>query len=98
MLREIGDALETLAASQPLFMTAALDHLARRGLVSCDTGTWRIAAPLHEIEVQVPETLRQMIETQIERLSAEEQRALEVASVAGAVFSVHVAATAADVE
>src|SRR6266566_2149355 len=54
--------------------------------------------PLHEIEVQVPETLRQMIETQIERLSAEEQRALEVASVAGAVFSVDIAANAADVE
>ncbi len=94
----LADLIHRNSGGNPLFMTAALDHLARRGLVSCDTGTWRIAAPLHEIEVQVPETLRQMIEAQIERLSAEEQQALEVASVAGAVFSVHIASTAADVE
>jgi DNA-binding winged helix-turn-helix (wHTH) protein/tetratricopeptide (TPR) repeat protein len=94
----LADLIHRNSGGNPLFMTAALDHLAQRGLVSCDTGTWRIAAPLHEIEVQVPETLRQMIEAQIERLSAEEQRALEVASVAGAVFSVHIAATAADVD
>jgi DNA-binding winged helix-turn-helix (wHTH) protein/tetratricopeptide (TPR) repeat protein len=94
----LADLIHRNSGGNPLFMTAALDHLARRGLVSCDTGVWRIAAPLHEIEVQVPETLRQMIETQIERLSAEEQRALEVASVTGAVFSVRIAATAADVE
>ena len=94
----LADLIHRNSGGNPLFMTAALDHLARRGLVSCDTGVWRIAAPLHEIEVQVPETLRQMIEVQIGRLSAEEQRALEVASVAGAVFSVDIAATATDVQ
>jgi len=94
----LADLIHRNSGGNPLFMTAALDHLARRGLVSCDTGVWRIAAPLHEIEVQVPETLRQMIEAQIGRLSAEEQRALEAASVAGAVFSVDIAATAADLE
>jgi DNA-binding winged helix-turn-helix (wHTH) protein/tetratricopeptide (TPR) repeat protein len=94
----LADLIHRHSGGNPLFMTVALDHLAKRGLVSCESGAWRIAAPLHEIEVQVPETLRQMIQTQIERLSAEEQRALEVASVAGAVFSVHVAAKATDVQ
>ena len=35
----------------------------------------------------VPESLRQMIEQQVERLSAEERRVLEAASVAGVEFS-----------
>jgi tetratricopeptide (TPR) repeat protein len=94
----LAELIHRNSGGNPLFMTVALDHLARRGLVSCDTGGWQICAPLREIEVEVPETLRQMIEAQIGRLSAEEQRALEVASVAGAVFSVDIAATAADVQ
>jgi DNA-binding winged helix-turn-helix (wHTH) protein/tetratricopeptide (TPR) repeat protein len=94
----LADLIHRNSGGNPLFMTVALDHLARRGLVTCESGVWRIAAPLKKIEADVPETLRQMIEARIERLSAEEQRALEVASVAGAVFSVQIAAMATDVD
>ena len=85
------------SGGNPLFMTVALDHLTRRGLISREGGTWQLTASLETIKVGVPENLRQMIETQIERLSVEEQRALEVASVAGAVFSVSISATAVGV-
>jgi DNA-binding winged helix-turn-helix (wHTH) protein len=84
------------SGGNPLFMTVALDHLTRRGLISCEGGTWQLTVPLEQIEVGVPENLRQMIEAQIERLSVEEQRALEVASVAGGVFSVGICAAAVD--
>jgi DNA-binding winged helix-turn-helix (wHTH) protein len=85
------------SGGNPLFMILALDHLTRRGLISHEGGTWQLMVPLETIEIGVPENLRQMIEAQIERLSAEEQRALEVASVAGAVFSVSISATAIEV-
>jgi len=52
--------------------------------------------PLEAIELRVPERLRQMLEVQIERLSPDEQRLLEGASVAGAVFATHVSAAAID--
>jgi len=39
-----------------------------------------------ELEVGVPESIRQMIEKQIERLDRGQQRLLEVAAVAGAEF------------
>jgi DNA-binding winged helix-turn-helix (wHTH) protein len=65
----------------PLFMVAALVHLRDRGLVALTDEGWQIKGPLEEIEVKAPESLRQMIELQIERLSGEEQRVLEVASV-----------------
>jgi DNA-binding winged helix-turn-helix (wHTH) protein len=77
----------------PLFMVTALDHLTQRGFISQENGSWHVMVSLEEIDVGVPETLRQMIEAQIERLSMEEQRALEVASVQGVAFSASLCAT-----
>jgi len=76
----------------PLFMIAALDNLRRRGLLTRAERQWRLCVPLQEIAVGVPEDLRAMIEAMIDRLSAEEQRAVEVASVSGMAFSAKVAA------
>ena len=45
----------------------------------------------------MPETLRQLIERQLERLSPEEQQVLEVASVAGVEFSAAAVAAGAEV-
>ena len=82
----------------PLFIVASLEHLTRRGLLSRDNGIWQIRVPLEEIDLGVPETLRQMIEAQIRRLSAEEQRALEAASVIGAAFDAGAGAAAASMK
>jgi predicted ATPase len=78
----------------PLFMIAALDHMTERNLIAREDRQWRLRVPVGEIEIEVPETLRQMIEAQIERLTSEEQRALEAASVAGVRFPAHAVAQA----
>src|SRR6266446_6218019 len=65
----------------PLFMVAALDHMTGRRLIARDDNGWQLGVPLNEIDLAVPESLREMIEAQIERLSPEEQRVLEVASL-----------------
>jgi DNA-binding winged helix-turn-helix (wHTH) protein len=82
----------------PLFMVAALDHMIQRGLISREGGRWQLSVPIEEIDLQVPESLRQMIELQIERLSHEEQQVLEAASVNGVVFTLSVSAAAANLE
>jgi len=82
----------------PLFMVAALDHMGRRGFLSCENGSWKLSVPIEEIDLQMPEELCQMIELQLERLSEEECRALEVASVTGAVFCAAISATAANMD
>src|SRR6202790_4445798 len=64
----------------PLFMVAALEHMIHRGFISLENGTWKLNVPLEEIDLDVPENLRAMIEAQIEHLSPEQQRALELAS------------------
>ena len=82
----------------PLFMVAALDHMTKRALISRENGSWLLHVPLAQIDLAVPDDLRRMIEAQIERLSFEEQRVLELASIAGASFSAAVINFAADAD
>jgi DNA-binding winged helix-turn-helix (wHTH) protein/tetratricopeptide (TPR) repeat protein len=82
----------------PLFIMAALQHMMKRGLLTRANGQWLLQVPLDQIELAVPDDLRQMIEVQLERLSAQEQSALELASIAGASFSARVIGFAADTD
>jgi hypothetical protein len=92
----LAELMHRHSGGNPLFMVAALEHLTQRGMISCENKSWQLRLPLEQIVVGVPEGLRQMIEAQIERLSLEEQRALEAASIVGAAFAVDVAAATAD--
>jgi predicted ATPase len=80
----------------PLFIVVALDHMTERGLISRENGARKLQVPLKEIALGVPQKLRRMIETQIGRLTPDEQRALEAASVAGIAFATEVCAAAAN--
>jgi len=82
----------------PLFMVAALEHMAKRSLLLHANGRWELQVPLEQIEFEVPDDLRHMIETQLERLSAREQSALELASIAGQSFSTSVIGSAAEID
>jgi DNA-binding winged helix-turn-helix (wHTH) protein/tetratricopeptide (TPR) repeat protein len=79
----------------PLFMVAALEHMRKRGLLINANGRWELQTPLAEIEFEVPDDLRHMIEAQLERVSGPEQDALELASVAGASFCASLLSAAA---
>lgn len=71
----------------PLFMTAIVADLMERGLLTKEAGQWELAKPLGEIELGVPDTLQQMLESQADQLTEIEQQALRSASVAGRRFS-----------
>ena len=79
-------------------MVAAIQHMTQRGFISVENRTWQLRVSVEEIDLSVPENLRQMIEAQIERLSVEEQRMLEVASVVGVTFSAALVAAAAQMD
>jgi predicted ATPase/DNA-binding winged helix-turn-helix (wHTH) protein len=81
----------------PLFMVAALEDMAKRNLVTRANGQWQLQVPLEQIVFEVPDDLRHMIEAQLERLSEQEQSALELASIAGASFSASVISSASDI-
>ncbi len=89
-----AELIHRYTEGNPLFMVAALDHMVEHGLIAREGEQWCLKVPVGQIEIEVPENLRQMIEAQIERLTSEEQRALEVASVAGTRFPVQLVAKA----
>ena len=69
------------SAGNPLFVAEFLEHLYKRGMLSKDTGILRLNVSLDAIEIGVPRSLGRMLEAQIDDLSLEQQRVLEVMSV-----------------
>jgi predicted ATPase len=64
-----------------------LEHLiAERYLVRNESGAWRQRATFPETDSGVPDQLSQMIELEIERLGADDQRLLEAASLMNVAF------------
>ena len=71
----------------PLFMVNVVDYWMRQGVMVERSGQWELATQVKAAADAIPDSLRQMIEKQLERLTPEEQRVLEAASVAGGEFS-----------
>ncbi len=84
---ELTELVHRHSEGNPLFMTAIVSDLVKSGLLIEEDGSWKLTAPLQQIVPDVPETLQQMLEIQVERLSEPEQRILKSASVAGRRFS-----------
>ena len=70
-----------------LFMVNAVDYLVAEGLIVECEEHWELVVEIEKVEVGVPDSIRQMIEKQLDHLDPEQQRTLEAASVAGAEFS-----------
>ncbi|HEY8714652.1 MAG TPA: AAA family ATPase [Candidatus Acidoferrum sp.] len=81
-----------------LFLVNILQDMVKQGLIEPVNGRWTLQVALEDLEPRVPETLDQLIEAQFQQLSAEEQRILKSASVAGEKFSVWTISAAAEME
>jgi tetratricopeptide (TPR) repeat protein len=87
----------------PLFMVDLVRDLRDRKILVRDQGRWILSKPVEEIGVDVPASVRSMIQRKIESLSEPDRRLLQAASVEGAEFhsvvlASVVSADAADVE
>ena len=86
-LRDVARFIHHHTDGNPLFMVNMLEYLIRHGVVAETDGSWELRGKLDATAVGVPDSLRQMIEVQINRTSPVEQRTLEAASAAGPTFS-----------
>lgn len=94
--RALVERIFTRTEGQPLFVVSLADELiARREIVDVDGG-WQLGAQTAAAEASLSHGLREMIGIQIDRLSRNEQRLLEAASVAGAEFSAAILSNAGD--
>src|SRR5262249_23724334 len=83
----LGQVMHQSTEGNPLFMLNIVDYWVSQGVLVETAGQWRLTARVEDIAAAVPESLRQMIEKQWERLTPEERRVVEVASVVGVEFA-----------
>ncbi|MGH7961652.1 MAG: ATP-binding protein, partial [Candidatus Binatia bacterium] len=95
-LHPLAQAIHYSTEGNPLFMVTEIDYLVAQGVIGQVDGHWQVQREAAALTLSAPDNLRQLIERQFERLTPEEQRLLEAASVAGTEFSV--AAVAAGVQ
>ena len=67
----------------PLFLVTLVQALVERSVLHEHDGCWTAHGDIEALALEVPESLRQLLEQQVTRLPLEAQRVLEVASVAG---------------
>jgi DNA-binding winged helix-turn-helix (wHTH) protein/predicted ATPase len=67
----------------PLFMVNLVEYLLSEQIIVWMRDEWLLQGAHEDIESAIPESVRQLIEKQIDRLSADERRVLEGASVVG---------------
>ena len=91
-LTDLATLLHRRTDGNPLFLVSTIDLLLAEGQVRAVDGRWVLAAPVKALVLNAPETLTQMVEKQMERLTPDEHATLRVASVAGAEFSAAIAA------
>lgn len=79
----VAELVHRRTDGHPLFVVMTLEHLQRRRRLLEREGVWALDGAPSELETEVPDSLRAMIESQVERLDPAARRLLEAASVAG---------------
>ncbi|HIE21086.1 MAG TPA: tetratricopeptide repeat protein, partial [Acidimicrobiia bacterium] len=87
------EAIAAKAEGNPFFLEEILRDLIDQGAIVHSEGRWRAGRPLEDLGV--PDTIEGLIGTRIDRLSEEDKRTLQVASVVGRTFSIDVASQVA---
>jgi DNA-binding winged helix-turn-helix (wHTH) protein/predicted ATPase len=80
-LQQLARAIHQRTEGNPLFMVNVVEYMSMQGVLSA-SGETRPA-----VQIEIPASIHQMIEKQLDRLTPTEQRLLEVASIVGADFS-----------
>jgi DNA-binding winged helix-turn-helix (wHTH) protein/tetratricopeptide (TPR) repeat protein len=96
---ELLQAIYRHSDAQPLFLVNLVDHLIAKQAFKEEGGCLTWATNGSPTDISVPESLKQLMEHQLESFDPEEVRCIEAASVVGAQFSAALvaAALAADV-
>lgn len=91
---ELARLIHERTEGHPLFVVNVLNYLLAEQLIFETAEHWILNTKLEELEVGVPENIREMIGKQIARLNVEDQQILEAASISGMNFSALAVASA----
>ncbi len=86
---DLARCIQQMTDGNPLFAVAIVDDLESRGMIRrSGSGGWELAVSVAAVANSRPDTVRQLIDIQIDRLNSNEQRILEAASLVGVQFAV----------
>jgi DNA-binding winged helix-turn-helix (wHTH) protein len=94
--RKLRGTIHRTTGGNPLFVVRIVEDLAARGMIAETDDGWTLAIPVERVAAQRPDGILRLIDTQIDRLGAAEQRILEAASLAGSTFTADAIAQALD--
>jgi predicted ATPase len=83
---ELPELIHTKTEGSPLFLVDLAHYLRDHGVIAQTDGVWTLAQKLPDIERELPESVRGMIERKVAQLSEEDRRLLVAASVQGYEF------------
>jgi DNA-binding winged helix-turn-helix (wHTH) protein len=83
----LAATIHRMTGGNPLFALAVVDDLESRGMIRSVGVGWQLEVSVAEVASRRPDTVRQLLDIQIDRLSALEQRILEAGSQVGAQFA-----------
>ena len=85
-LAELTSLVYQASDGNPLFVLSLANYLVAHQLLIRPGDVWELNAPFERIRVEVPNSLKDIIELQLQQVSAEEVALLEPASVMGTEF------------
>jgi predicted ATPase len=91
---ELADLIHAKTEGNPLFMVDLLRHLRDRQVLAQEQSRWVLAQSLPDLQRELPESVRSLIERKIAQLGEEDRRVLVAASVQGYEFDAAVVAQA----
>jgi predicted ATPase/predicted Ser/Thr protein kinase len=83
---QFAELIHAKTEGSPLFMVDVLRYLRHRKVITEEEGRWTLAQTVPEIERELPESVRSMIQRKTEQLSDADRRLLVAASVQGYEF------------
>jgi predicted ATPase/DNA-binding winged helix-turn-helix (wHTH) protein len=84
---ELAGTIHRMTGGNPLFVVRVVDDLESRQMIRFVDGRWALDGPVGEVARRRPDSVRQLIDIQIDRLTSNEQRVIEAASLVGTQFA-----------
>jgi serine/threonine protein kinase len=95
---EFAALIHRRSEGHPLFVTGAMQLLIERGAMVRDNGAWRLTQPVAEIALEVPGSIRSLIDKKLTLLDERQRQALLYASIEGEEFTSSVLAALLDAD
>ncbi len=92
----VAHLLHQRTEGNPLFASVMVNSWIANGCLRAESGRWTLSVGAGDVAFEAPDTLRQVIEEQVDQLPPAEQEIVEAASAAGVEFSVFAVAAALD--